>query len=150
VDVRVGTSSGSSGCSGMPADAIGYVRSMRPEGTTRFGRVSHALTTFTGSGAAMVALCVLTAAWVALGVTSHWDRSWELVVTGGAPLLTLALLIVLQHSQNRNARALHIKLNELLAALEEPDDDVVTVEDKPDDELERLEHRHHEHARKAG
>jgi low affinity Fe/Cu permease len=123
---------------------------MPPEdGTTRFSKASHVITTFAGSGWAMVAVGVLTVAWLAAGFASHWHRSWELVVTGGAPLLTLGLLVVLQHSQNRNARALHIKLNELLAALEEPDDEVVTVEDKPDDELERLEHRYHEHARKA-
>jgi low affinity Fe/Cu permease len=92
---------------------------------------------------------VLTVAWLAAGFASHWHRSSELVVSGGAPLLTLGMLVVEQHSQNRNARAVHIKLNELLAALDAPDDDVVTVEDKPDDELERLEHRYHEHARKA-
>ena len=124
---------------------------MHPDdGTTRFSKVSHVITTFAGSGAAMTALFALSLVWLAAGALTRWHRSWELVVTTGAPLLTLALLIVLQHSQNRNARALHIKLNELLAALDEPDDEVVTVEDKPDEELERLEHRYHEHARKAG
>jgi low affinity Fe/Cu permease len=97
----------------------------------------------------MVAVATLSVAWLVTGVVLHWSRPWELIVTGGAPLATLGLLVVLQHSQNRNARALHIKLNELLAALEEPDDEVVTVEDKPDDELVRLEHRYHEHARRA-
>jgi low affinity Fe/Cu permease len=115
-------------------------------GTTRFSKASHALTSFAGSGWAMVALLVLSAVWCVAGAVTHWHRPWELVVTTGAPLLTLALLVVLQHSQNRNARALHIKLNELLAALDAPDDDVVTVEDKPDEELRRLEDHYHRHA----
>ena len=123
---------------------------MRPEaGTTRFSKTSHALTSFVGSGWAMVALLVLSAVWCIAGAVTHWHRSWELVVTTGAPLLTLALLVVLQHSQNRNARALHIKLNELLAALDAPDDDVVTVEDKPDEELRRLEDHDHRHAERS-
>lgn len=118
----------------------------RPEGATRFSRASHALTTFAGSGAAMATLCVLVALWLAAGWVTDWSRSWELVMTTGAPPLTLALIIVLQHSQNRNARALHIKLNELLSALEEPDDAVVTVQDKPDHDLARLERRYRERA----
>ena len=57
-------------------------------------------------------------------------------------LLTLVLVIFLQHAQNRDSQATHLKLNELLVALEQPSDDVVAAEDKPDHELERLAERH--------
>ena len=108
----------------------------------RFSRVSHAATSFTGSPIALVALGVLTVAWIVAGLFADWNRPWELVITAGAPIATLVLVVILQHAQNRNARAMHVKLNELLTALQEPDDDVMDAEQKGDDELKELDERY--------
>ena len=109
----------------------------------RFDRISHRATTFTGSWGALLALVVLTLAWVIAGRLLDWSRPWELIVTTGAPIVTLVLVVILQHAQNRNARAVHVKLNELLTALDAPDDDVMDAEDKADDELKELDERYH-------
>jgi low affinity Fe/Cu permease len=105
--------------------------------------MSHAATSFTGSPLALVALAVLTIVWIVAGSLVDWSRPWELVITTGAPILTLVLVVILQHAQNRNARAMHVKLNELLSALHEPDDDVMDAEQKGDDELDELDERYH-------
>ena len=109
----------------------------------RFSRLSHAATSFTGSWMALTAVAALTAAWIAWGVAADWSRPWELVVTAGAPIATLVLVVILQHAQNRNARAMHVKLNELLTALEEPDDEVMDAEAKSDEELRALDEQYH-------
>ena len=109
----------------------------------RFSRLSHAATSFTGSPLALVALAALTVGWIVMGVLVEWNRPWELVITTGAPIATLVLVVILQHAQNRNARAMHVKLNELLSALKEPNDDVMDAEQKGDDELKELDDRYH-------
>lgn len=117
----------------------------------QFSRLSHAATSFTGSPFALVGLTVLTVAWIVGGVLVDWNRPWELIITAGAPIATLVLVVILQHAQNRNARAMHVKLNELLSALQEPDDDVMDAEQKGDEELKELDERYHRdlHARRS-
>ena len=78
-----------------------------------------------------------------LGVTS---RAWELLATCGVPIVTLLMVIVLQHSQNRDTQSLQIKLNELLLALEEPDDQIIHAGRLGDDELDDLHARQTERA----
>jgi low affinity Fe/Cu permease len=109
----------------------------------RFDRISHRATSFTGSWRALLALAVLTAAWLAAGRLLDWSRTWELIITTGAPIATLVLVVILQHAQNRNARAMHVKLNELITALDAPDDDVMDAEEKADEELQELDDRYH-------
>jgi low affinity Fe/Cu permease len=112
----------------------------------RWTKASQAVTDFTGSGKALVSLVVLVAAWLVWGSATGWGRTWELVMFAGAPVLTLVLVIFLQHAQNREAQATHVKLNELLLTLEQPSNDLVAAERKPDDELDRLAESYEEAA----
>ena len=109
-----------------------------------FSRVSHAATSFTGSWMALALLALFSVAWVFVGAAVEWSRPWELAVTMGVPIVNLVLIVILQHAQNRNARAVHVKLNELLSALQEPDDEVIEAERRPDDELKALDDRYHQ------
>lgn len=93
---------------------------------------------------ALVLLAVLSVSWGFAGAAMEWSRPWELVVTMGVPVANLVLIVILQHAQNRNARAVHVKLNELLSALQEPDDEVIEAERRPDDELKALDERYHD------
>lgn len=111
----------------------------------RFSRVAHKATRFTGSWLALVLLGLVTAGWIVSGAATGWGRGWELAVTAGAPILTLVLVVILQHAQNRNARALHLKLNELLTTLREPDSEVIDAEERSDDELRQLDERQRQH-----
>ena len=108
-----------------------------------FSRVSHGATSFTGSWLALLLIAALTSLWLAVGLVVEWNRPWELAVTTGVPIVTLVLIVILQHAQNRNARAVHVKLNELLSALNGPDDELMSAERQPDDELDELDDRYH-------
>ena len=107
----------------------------------RWTRISEAISTFLGSGKALISLCALVGTWLLWGALTGWPHAWEVVMFSTAPILTLVLVIFLQHTQIRDSQATHIKLNELLVALEEPDSDVVGAEVKGDDELVRLADR---------
>jgi low affinity Fe/Cu permease len=111
-----------------------------------YDRASHAVTHHAARPAAVTALVVSVVVWVAWGVASDFSRPWELVVTCGVPIFTLFMVMVLQHAQNRDSKATHLKLNELLLALEEPDAGVVRARTLPDDELDQLTEAHRERA----
>src|SRR5689334_953932 len=107
----------------------------------RWTKVSEGISRFLGSGKALISLVILVAAWLLWGALGDWSHAWEVVMFTAAPILTLVLVIFLQHAQNRDSEATHIKLNELLVALEEPDSEVIDAETRPDDELEQLADR---------
>ena len=112
----------------------------------RWTRVSEAISDFLGSGKALLSLLGLLGAWLVWGGVSHWSHAWEVGMFTTAPVLTLVLVIFLQHAQNRDSQATHVKLNELLVALEDPSNDVVSAEVKADHELDRLAERQQEAA----
>ena len=112
----------------------------------RWTRISEAISNFLGTGKALISLTALVGAWLLWGAVTGWPHSWEIVMFSVAPILTLVLVIFLQHAQNRDSQATHIKLNELLVALEEPATDVGTAEAKGDEELDGLARRQQEAA----
>jgi low affinity Fe/Cu permease len=104
----------------------------------RWTRFSEGISHFTGTGKALAGLAVLVAAWLTWGAATDFPHEWEVVMFSVAPILSLVLLIFNQHAQNRDSEATHIKLNELLVSLEEPDSDIVAAECKSDEELDRF------------
>src|SRR5438874_11245944 len=112
-----------------------------------FARAAHGITSFAGSAGAVLVLVVVIAAWLVWGFLADFGRGWELSATAGAPILTLLMLVVLQHAQNRESAATRLQLNELLLALEEPAPEVITVEEKDDEEVHRLSEAYRDEAR---
>lgn len=104
----------------------------------RWNRVSHRLTHLAGSKRSFAGVLVLVGIWGLVGVADGPTRGWELSVTCGVPILTLLLVIVLQHAQNRDSKAVQLKLNELLLALEEPDSQLIHAGHLGDQELNEL------------
>ena len=107
-----------------------------------WNRLAHLVTHHAGSKHAFGAALALVLLWAGIGIAAGPTRAWELLVTCGVPIVTLLMVIVLQHTQNRDTQALQIKLNELLLALEEPDDQIIHTGRLGDDELDDLDDRH--------
>jgi len=101
-------------------------------------RRSHSLSLALGSPRALALAVVSSAIWLAIGVAIGYPRAWELVATVGVPILALLALIVLQQRQNHNDRALHVKLDEILRAIDRADERLVGVEDVDESGLEEL------------
>ena len=106
-----------------------------------WNRLAHLLTHHAGSKHAFGVALALILAWVGIGIAAG-PAAWELTVTCGVPIVTLLMVIVLQHTQNRDTQSLQIKLNELLLALEEPDDQIIHAGRLGDEELDDLDARH--------
>ncbi len=112
----------------------------------RWNRAAHRITHHAGSKRAFALIALGTLAWLAVGRWSGPSRGWELTVTCGVPILTLLMVVVVQHAQNRDTKVLQLKLDELLLAFEQPNEKIVRAGDLGDEELATL---HEEYAERA-
>lgn len=124
----------------MPDRLGGHVADETWARSTFFRRVARFLTAATGSAAAAALVVGLAVAWVVLGALTGYPRWWELLVTGGLPFATLLMLVVLQHTQNHDTGATHLKLDELIRATGGATNRMMTVEDASPKDLDRIRH----------
>jgi low affinity Fe/Cu permease len=104
-------------------------------------RLSAAVTAWTGSSTAFACALGTIAAWAALGRVFNYSDAWQLVINTGTTIVTFLMVFLIQRSQNKDALAIHLKLNELVAALEGASNRLIDVEDLSEKELRTL----HEH-----
>ena len=105
----------------------------------RYSQLARRLTHLAGSRSWVISLGAFLAAWVLFGALIDFPRWWELVITVGFPLLTLALLALIQHTQNHDSNAIMLKLDELIASLDGPSDAMLRVEEASEHDLRRLQ-----------
>src|SRR5213594_2227313 len=106
-------------------------------------RFSLKATKATGtSGAFVIALAVLIV-WAISGPLFHFSDTWQLVINTGTTIVTFLMVFLIQRTQNKDALAIHLKLNEIVAAIEGASNRLVDVEDLTEDEIEIL-HRHYQ------
>ena len=91
-----------------------------------------------GSPWAFACALVLVLVWAATGPYFHYSDAWQLVINTGTTIGTFLLVFVLQNTQIRDTKALNIKLDELLRAIDGARTGLVNVEQLPDEELDRL------------
>jgi low affinity Fe/Cu permease len=98
-----------------------------------------------GSPGAFLIALLLIGGWALTGPLFHFSDTWQLVINTGTTIVTFLIVFLIQNTQNRDAKALHLKLDELIFHLKGPRNHLLNVEDLSDEELERL-HREFETA----
>ena len=86
------------------------------------------------SGAVLVILV-----WLLTGPTFHFSDTWQLIINTATTIITFLMVFLIQNTQNRDAKAVHLKLDELIRALKGARNKLVDLEDLSDDELKKLE-----------
>ena len=109
---------------------------MAQERFTKFSRVSA---TALGSPITFVANCVLVLVWLGAGPVFGYSDTWQLLVNTVTTVLTYLAVFILQNSQNRDSKAIHIKLDELIRAMHGARNTLVDIDDYSDTELQELE-----------
>jgi low affinity Fe/Cu permease len=104
-------------------------------------RLAGAVTRWTGSTAAFGLACGIIVVWALTGRFFRYSDTWQLVINTGTTIVTFLMVFLIQRSQNKDALALHLKLNELVAAMEGASNRLIDVEDLTEQELTVL----HEH-----
>jgi len=115
----------------------------------RFEALSEAVTRWTGSTAAFASAMGVIVVWGLLGPVFGYSDTWQLVINTGTTIVTFLMVFLIQRSQNKDALALHLKLNELVAALEGASNRLIEVEDLTEADLKVLRRHYRELARLA-
>src|SRR3989441_267720 len=109
---------------------------------TALERFSRVLTDWVGTSWALGAALAVVAVWALTGPLFGFSDTWQLVINTGTTIVTFLMVFLIQRAQNKDARAIHLKLNEIVAALQGASNRLVNVEDLTEDEV-RLLHRHY-------
>ena len=103
-----------------------------------FEKISHACTVFTGSTKAFILAGGIIVVWLVCGPIFDFSDTWQLVINTGTTIITFLMVFLIQRAQNKDSKAVHLKLNELIASLKGPSNRLVDVEDLTEQELETL------------
>ena len=105
-------------------------------------RLSRAVTAWVGTSWAFAVALAVIVAWALTGPIFHFSDTWQLIINTGTTIVTFLMVFLIQRSQNKDALAIHLKLNEIVAALQGASNRLVNVEDLTEAEV-RLLHRHY-------
>jgi len=103
-----------------------------------FERFSNWATKFTGSSSAFIAATLIVVIWAASGPVFKYSETWQLVINTGTTIITFLMVFLIQKAQNKDSKAIQIKLNELIAANEKASNRIVDIEDLTEKELDQL------------
>src|SRR6188508_1204485 len=103
-----------------------------------FAKVAGKISQATGSFWTFSAALAVVLVWAATGPIFHYSETWQLVINTGTTIVTFLMVFVIQHAQNKDMRAVQLKLNELIAAVDGASNRLIDIEDLSERELERL------------
>src|SRR5438094_7885371 len=102
-----------------------------------------------GSAWAFCGAVLVIIVWLITGPTFHFSDTWQLIINTATTVVTFLMVFLIQNTQNRDAKAVHLKLDELIRAIKDARDELVDLEDLSDDELEKLEKQFEDLRQKA-
>jgi len=102
---------------------------------TAFDRFASRVTRWAGSPIAFALALASVAVWAAVGHLFDYSENWQLVINTGTTIVTFLMVFLIQQSQNKDSIALHLKLNELLAASKQASNRMIGIEDLDEQDL---------------
>lgn len=104
-----------------------------------FRRFAHHASEKLGSPWAFVLAVLVVAGWALMGPVAKFSGTWQLTINTGTTIVTFLMVFIIQNTQNRDSRAVHLKLDELIQAVSAARNELVDVEDASDAELKERE-----------
>ena len=92
-----------------------------------------------GSSWSFILAVLIILAWAITGPMFHYSDTWQLVINTGTTIVTFLMVFLIQNTQNRDAKAIHLKLDELLKGVKGARTSLVNLEQLSDEDLERLQ-----------
>ena len=111
---------------------------MKENNTPFFEKFSNSVTQATGTSMAFVIAVILILIWAATGPFFHFSETWQLVINTGTTIITFLMVFLIQKSQNKESKAIQLKLNELIASVKGASNRLVNIEDLNEEELDQL------------
>jgi low affinity Fe/Cu permease len=108
--------------------------------TERFRHFARKAANATGSPWGFVIGFTLILAWAVAGPMFHYSEQWQLVVNTGTTIITFLMVFVIQNTQSRDSKEVHVKLDELVRAVAAARTEIIACADLSDEQLGELEH----------
>jgi len=104
----------------------------------RFGRFASLASYWLGSKWAFSSAVVIILLWAVTGPVFHFSDTWQLIINTGTTIVTFLMVFIIQNTQNRDARAINLKLDELIRAIDKARNQMINIENLSDKELDLL------------
>ncbi|HEV3243366.1 MAG TPA: low affinity iron permease family protein [Chthoniobacterales bacterium] len=92
-----------------------------------------------GSAWAFAGAILIIVVWALTGPTFHFSDTWQLIINTGTTIVTFLMVFLIQNTQNRDAKAMHLKLDEIIRALGKARNELLDLEDLSDEEMKKIE-----------
>lgn len=104
----------------------------------RFRKLAHGTSELVGTPIAFALSVLAIIIWLVSGPVYHFSDTWQLIINTTTTIITFLMVFLIQNSQNRETRALHLKLDELIRAVHGARNELVDLEEMSDEELQAL------------
>ncbi len=104
-----------------------------------FDKLAHKTSEAVGSPLASILAVTVIIIWVITGPIFQFSDTWQLVINTGTTIVTFLMVFLIQNSQNRDAKAVQIKLDELIRSIDSARNEIIDVEDSSEEELKKLQ-----------
>lgn len=109
---------------------------------SHFTRFSHAAARFAGHPLMFLLAVSIVVVWAVLGPVFQYSDTWQLVINTGTTIITFLMVFLIQSSQNRDTLAIHVKLDELIRAVEGARNALLDLEDLDQEEAEAIRRKY--------
>lgn len=106
--------------------------------TSRFGRLARLTAHAMGQPAAFGTALAIIILWAISGPIFGFSDTWQLIINTGTTIITFLMVFIIQNTQNRDAEAMHIKLDELIRAMDQAQNALLNLEELEEKDLERI------------
>jgi low affinity Fe/Cu permease len=104
-----------------------------------FRKFAQKASELVGSPWAFLTAIVILIVWAVSGPAFHFSDTWQLIINTGTTIVTFLMVFLIQNTQNRDAKAIHLKLDELLRGVEGARTELVDLENLSDEDLKKLQ-----------
>ncbi len=110
-----------------------------PSSSDRFGQFAATASVWLGSKWAFALAGLVIVTWGATGPIFRYSDTWQLVINTGTTIVTFLMVFLIQNTQNRDARAINLKLDELIRSIDKARNHMINAENLSDVELDTLQ-----------
>jgi low affinity Fe/Cu permease len=111
---------------------------MRSKKRSLFTRFAKATARMSGRPSAFMCALLVVLIWATTGPLFDFNDTWQLVINTGTTIVTFLMVFLIQNTQNRDTEAMHVKLDEIIRAIEGADNALLDLEELEDDELDHI------------
>lgn len=108
-----------------------------------FRKLANHISVHAGHASTFVLALFLITVWAISGPLFHFSNTWQLVINTSTTIITFLMVFLIQNTQNRDSRALHLKLDELIKASQGARNSMVSIEELSDEKLEEIFNEFH-------